>query len=168
MTIEPKAVLLPILSCVLIAGCAGSGDKYPSLATRDAERIAGEFRPTQPPAPPPQPVASAGEIENLVAAARSAHDRFLSDQRGAEQLVRAASGLGIESDARAQAEVALAGLTTLRSETYRALGDLDRLEVEAATTFAPIDEIEAAQTQVTSLVRIQTEVIGSLQREMAQ
>ena len=55
--------LSALAAAVLVTGCAGDKDRYPSLAIRDVERTAGQFTPTEPEELTPiRPVASAGDI----------------------------------------------------------------------------------------------------------
>lgn len=154
---------LPIatLAAVLLAGCAGSSDAYPSLAIREAERVSGEFTPATPDTSP-APVASGEDISAILDQAKGAHRIFQAEQPGAQQLARAAAGAGIESAEYARALVALAQLTSLRGQTVIAMSNLDDLEVKAATGFAPTEGIRAAQAEIAMLVNEQTITIDSL------
>lgn len=156
------------LAALLLAGCAGSSDKYPSLAIRDAERVSGSFTPSEPEAPPVPPVASDQDLGSIAARARETHTRFMSEQEGAQGIVRAARGQSMESNARARAEVSLASLTSLRGQTQLAMAELDALQAEAATTFAPTDGIAVAQTQVASFLSEQNDILDSLMGELGQ
>lgn len=161
----PKPLLIG-LSTFLLSACAGSSDQYPSLAIRDAERVAGQFTPVAPDQPPVPPVASGQEVADIVATAAEAHRKFTANAPGARRLVGAARGTSAESNARSSALVALADLTALRSQTAIALASLDHLETQAASTFAPLQEIREAQNAVSLLVSEQDAVIDSLGAEI--
>lgn len=137
----------------LLGACAGDPDRYPSLAVRDAERITGTFNPAERPAPEPvAPVTDASTLASLVAQANAAHKRFLDSAPGTTRLVEATQRLGPESNEWARAQIALADLQSHRSDAAIALGNIDLLAAEAATTFAPTEEIAAAQAQVSAWV----------------
>ena len=155
------------LALLLLAGCAGSGDKYPSLAIRDVERVQGEYNPV--PSPDPEPiraVASAGDLNALVAQALKASADFNATLPRARSRISAGRGQSSDSNARQIALVALADLTSIANDTATPLGDLDRLKAEAATTFAPVAEIEAARAQVLPLVEEQGRTLDSLSAEL--
>lgn len=155
-------LLMAGLASALLAACAGSSDKYPSLAIRDAERVTGQFTPSVPDEEPVPPVASSQQLTEIIAAAAAAQRSFLDSLPDAQRLVEAASGAGIESDIRSRALVALADLTSIRGETVLALAKLDSYEAEAATGFAPVQDIEQAQNEIALLVNEQEAIIDSL------
>ena len=161
---------LPVatLCALLLAGCAGASDAYPSLAIRDAERVSGKFTPVEPDSPPTPPVASDQDIGSIALRARETHTQFMSEEQSARSTVRAARGQSMESSARSRAEVSLASLISLRGQTALAMAELDALQAEAAATFAPTDGIAVAQTQVASFLSEQNEVIDSLLSELGQ
>lgn len=155
-------LLIAGVAAMLVGACAGSGDKYPSLAIRDAERVTGQFTPDASDIPPIAPVASTAELADILASAASAHRNFIETRPSAQRIIEAASGSGSESDIRSRALVALADLTSIRGNTALALANLDRLEAEAATGFAPVEDIRQAQEEVARLVNEQDAVIDSL------
>ncbi len=146
----------------LVSACAGSSDRYPSLAIRDAERVEGVLTPVAPDPEPVAPVASPADIAALIEEAQAAHARFLAALPGARNLVAAASGAGIDSNTRQRALLALADLTSLRSDTTRSLASLDRLEAEARTGFAPAAAIARAQTEIVEMVEAEDSALDSL------
>ena len=156
-------------AALLLVACASSGDQYPSLAIRDAERAVGQFTPTRSenasntPAP-----ASLRELKDLVERASESHRAFVAARPTANGLVRGARGSSAESNARARALIALADLTSKRSDTAIPLGDLDLLVAEAQTTLAPHEDIVAARTLVADLVRQQDSTLAELWAEMQQ
>jgi len=161
------AALLPL---ALLAGCASPSGDYPSLAIRDAERIAGTLEPAdpQPYVPPAPSAATLGQAEALVEAAETANEAFLAEAPGASSIVENARGTATGSDARARAEVALAGLIAARSVTMQPLADLDRLYVDAATQGEEIARIAAAREAVEEQVAAQNAAIDRLQQVLAQ
>ncbi|MBD2842289.1 hypothetical protein [Erythrobacter rubeus] len=165
---KPCPSLLAVaLAAFAVTGCAGDPSRYPSLAVRDVERAMGQFSPTAAEDPEPiRPVASSADIGALTARAQQSHDRFLEAQTGVTRLVESARGRGIESNARQRALVALADLTALRSDTTLAVGDLDLLKAEAATTFAPTEEIDAAREEVAALLAEQDDTLDSLWEQL--
>ena len=113
--IDRKHLVFPF-AALLVAGCAASSDRYPSLAVRDVERAEGTFDPV------PGPQLDVPEVEvdvgpdlgagltSLVADAQAAHTAFTDAVPAAERSVRAASGSSIGSDSWAAAQVALAAI----------------------------------------------------------
>ena len=79
--IDRKHLVFPF-AALLVAGCAASSDRYPSLAVRDVERAEGTFDPV------PGPQLDVPEVEvdvgpdlgagltSLVADAQAAHTAF--------------------------------------------------------------------------------------------
>ncbi|BDI60676.1 hypothetical protein [Qipengyuania nanhaisediminis] len=159
------AICCPL--ALALSACAGSSDKYPSLAIRDAERMAGLERPVAPPSPVAAVVAEEA-IEAEVSEALGLHQRFTALQPDVSRLVSAANGLGIESNAYARAAAALGELSALRGRTLSVLGGIDRYEAEAATTFAPTAAIESAQARIAGLLREQDAAIDSLSAILAR
>jgi len=161
----------PACAALLLTACAGSGDKYPSLAVRDAERAVGQFTPTRTVASSETPArapASAEDLAKLVTEATESHRAFIVARPNASGLVDGARGTATESDARARALIALADLTSKRSDTAIPLGDLDLLAAEARTTLAPYSEIVAARALVAGLVDQQDRTLAELWAKMQQ
>lgn len=151
----------------ILSACAGSGDRYPSLAIRDAERQTGVTQPVQPPTPV-GPVASDEEIAAILASARDADAAFREARPGVSRLAEAARGLGVESNAYSNAAAAIATLSSLRGETVAALGRLDELETEAATTFAPVEEIRTAQREIEGMIAQQSAALEAVSMGLAR
>lgn len=152
------------LAFALLAGCAGNSDQYPSLAIREAERAVGQFTPTQvsDEVSPTRSPASAQDIAKLVEQASESHRAFRAAQPSAGRLVSGARGTSTESDARAQALVALADLTSMRSNTAITLGDIDLLAAQGKTEFSTSSDLEAAQVLVADLVDQQDRALAAL------
>ncbi len=153
---------------LLLPACAGDKDRYPSLAVRDVERSQTQFMPAAATNEPIRPVASSSDISTLVQQARTLHARFEAARQSTTRLVENAAGAGIESNSRQRAMIALADLSAIRGETAAPLGDLDLLQAEASTTFAPTQEIEDAQAVVAGIVREQDEALARLGRRLGQ
>ncbi|GMN02722.1 hypothetical protein [Erythrobacter sp. MTPC3] len=157
------AISLPVAVIVTLSGCAGDTGRYPSLAIRDVERASGQFTPTSAETQSPiRPVASAAQLSDLLESARQSQLRFANARGDTERLVRSAQGRSIDSNARQLALVALADLATLRSDTALAIGDLDLLKAEAATTFAPQADIDAARAEISTLLDAQDSALDTL------
>ncbi len=152
------ALLLP----ALLAGCASAPNDYPSLATRDAERMAGRFEPPQPYVPPPPLPATLGQLGALEHAADAAHAAFLAEAPRARTVVQAARGAAAGSEAWARAEVALASLISARSATTVPLADLDRLAVDAAVDGRQTAPIIAVRDAVEAQVAAEDATIAQL------
>ena len=72
------------------------------------------------------------------------------------------------TDARAEAEVALAGLLTARAETMVALASLDRQQIEAATAGADDRALADLQGEVAALIAAQDAVLAQLARSLGR
>ena len=160
------------MGALVVTACAGSADRYPSLALRDFERrsVVGAA-PASPPAAPAAAGLSADEsarIAALVTRAEQCEAAFARQQAGSAALVRRARGQGRDSAARATALVALADLTTLRSATFLPLGELDLLAAEAAANNRDTASIAAAQTAVLAQIARQDAALSALWQELGQ
>lgn len=157
--------LLPLIAA--LSACAGSDNRYPSLAVRPFETAAPPA--AEQPAPAPiRPLADPAQLAALMERAVAADTAFTGQQPAAAVLARAASGQPVESNARARALVAMADLASKRGATSAVLADLDQLVANSATSFAPAQDIEVARNKVAALVASQDaamtrlwEVIGS-------
>ncbi|MEM7667250.1 MAG: hypothetical protein AAF250_15455 [Pseudomonadota bacterium] len=159
-----------VTAALLASGCAGSGDRYPSLAVRDAERFQGQFAVSAPDesarSAPIAPLASSRDVAQLVDRASDSHRAFIDAERGVARSVQGARGARVESETYTSALIALADLTSLRAETAIALGDLDGLAADSAVTFAPDEEVVAARALVLDLVSEQDRALADLWEEL--
>ena len=125
----PRLLLTAMLTgSLLLGGCASTGEGYPSLAIRDAERPSGSAMPVEPaPPPPPAPLAAdtGQRIAEAVEQARRAHAAFVAGAPGTARTAGAARGARAPADSWIAAQVALASLQSLRSEAVIAQADLD-------------------------------------------
>ena len=160
---------LLIASCsilIALSGCAADNGRYPSLAIRDYERTSGQFTPAPVEITPTQPVVTSGELSEILAQARSSHESFLASAPRVDSLVIRAGGLSPESNDWAVAQVALADLIAQRGVTATALSNIDSLEVEAATTFAPTEDIRSAAMEVDALVAEEDSILEALKLQL--
>lgn len=146
--------LPPLVSIVLLAGCASASGDYPSLAQGPAERAQGTFAPdTADAAPPPPVLPSADLVARLAELRRQAvatHAEFRHAAPAAERLANAAGSRG--SDSWAAAEVALSDLDSIRSRVAVALADLDTLWVDATLEAGPREAIGTTRAAIEALV----------------
>lgn len=153
------------LLSALLPGCAGDSGRYPSLAMRDVERVNGQFDPASRVEPVElaiRAIVPSSSISELVDQANASHQRFVSKVSTARSLAVNARGTGRDSDARGRAIVALADLTSVRSQTEIALGDLDMLIAERTNRLEPADEAIAAHASVLQLVAEQDRTLTDL------
>lgn len=155
---------LLVLACAAIAlgGCTKDASLYPSLATREAERVSGTFQPAPvqtyvPSAPPP---ATLGKVGQLRADAQAAHTRFLA---AAQRAQGPAAGRNSEvgSEAWSVAQVALADLSAAHSATMIPLADLDSMFAAAQNDGEDVSEIEKARGEVEAWVAAEDKVLDS-------
>ena len=161
----------PLIALSLATGlgaCASAGADYPSLATRDAERVEGQFTTGEPARidVPPVEISYEGPLADrltaLVAMAEEAHTAFLEATPRARRTVAAASSSEIGSDAWASAQVALAELDSARSLAAVPLSDLDALYTAARVSVEETAAIEAARSRVITLVSEEDAVLADL------
>ncbi|MFC3102229.1 hypothetical protein [Altererythrobacter lauratis] len=147
---------------LLLGGCARS-EGYPSLSIRDSERVTGVIDAAAAAfTPAPATPATLAQLDTLAASARAAHQRFLAAQPTTERLVAGARGSAAGTEGWARAQVAIANLESLRSDTMIALADIDRLHVDAHTGGGDIAETGAALAEINTLVDQQDAVIAAL------
>ena len=166
---------LALCASLLLPACSSPGD-YPSLARRDAERIAGSVEPAAPEPRPPVPAAAPDggllvRLEGIEARARTADVRLRQQRPRAETLIAAASGAARGSESWSVATVALSGLESARSDAMLALAEVDALH--AAERVAHPNEqsgdglaITASRARVLEIVAAQDSVIAALAARM--
>lgn len=161
---EPRKLPLAALTAVLlVAGCASPGP-FPSLDVRDSERVSGTLAAPESPVftPAPASPATLAEIDSLAARARAAHQRFMAASGDVQAVVAGAAGSAIGTDGWARAQVAIAGLESMRSDAMIVLADIDRIHAEAHTTGGDIARSQAARAEVTALVEQEDRLIAGL------
>ena len=158
-------------AALALSACASDTTHYPSLAKREAERIANSA-PSAPssvaPAPlPAAPAAPLAGLDGLVAQAQDAHRRFAARRTRAEQLVAAAAGAPLASESWSVASIALADLESARSDAMVALAELDGAYAAARVAGSDVAAITAARDDVTALVSEEDRVLAALRRRIA-
>lgn len=149
-----------------LGGCARS-EGFPSLSIRDSERVTGVIAaPTPAFTPTPATPATLAQLDQLAATARAAHARFEDARPAAERLVASVGRSEVGSDGWARAQVSIANLESLRSDTMIALADIDRLYVDAYTGGGEIAETQAVHSDIGALVAEQNAVIAALLRQL--
>jgi hypothetical protein len=156
----PLSILVPLL---VAAGCAAPGP-YPSLAPRPAEKAYADDAEERKPTPQPDDPALAGEIDRLLAEAKSGAAEFDSAFPAAQAAAGKAGASG--SDAWIEAQQALSRLESARARTTAALADLDRLGLErsSAGTLGEGDSerLRAATTEIQALADSQADRLQRL------
>jgi hypothetical protein len=169
----PARLVVPVLCALALSACAGTGGDYPSLAIRDVERAQGQFEPipVEPIAVPQVPTNYEGSLNErlamLVEAAASAHQRFVASAPTARRAVASAGRSDIGSSAWGAAQVALADLTSIRSDTAIALADLDILHIAASIAAEDRAQVDAARASVIALVEEEDAVLAELRERVA-
>jgi len=172
MTLKPNFSIGVILAAgILLSGCAGAGDRYPSLAQRDAERVYGtlnvaphadaETTAAEPIAPDPD---FTQRLAALVQQARDTHAQFIAKIDPVENTLALAQGTTDDDNAWAEAQIAMADLDSHRSTSAIALGDLDLLHANASVEFAQKDQIAHAQRQVITLLDLEDRELARLRQ----
>ena len=153
------------IGSLLVAACAGDKGQYPSLAVRDMERVDGQID-TGPPVEPVtldiSPVIPSQSVAELIAQARVSHRDFLAREPSARRLASSARGSGRDSEARGNAIVALADLTSMRSKTEIPLAGLDLLIAERTNRLESAEDAVAAHAEVLKLVAAQDRTLDNL------
>ncbi len=159
-TLRATALVLPAL---LLQACSAS-DGYPSLAIRDSERVSVTMAVPDdagftPVATPP---ATIENLDLLAANAMAADEQFQAAAGDVESAVNQAAGAAIGSEEWAVAQVEIAGLESLRSDTMLALADIDRIFVNAVVDGAEFDAAEQKRDEIARIVSEQDRVIAAL------
>ena len=154
---------------MLLSGCAASSGDYPSLAYRDAERMAGSIpAPAASGTPPPvaTPTVGQDEIAQLLASARASHEGFVAALEPAARQIAAGRGADRDSTAYALAQIALADLESTRSTAAIALGDLDLLYADTTLAYTAREEVSAAREAVVALISAEDRTLAELRGAM--
>lgn len=179
--------IIPIILLPLLLTACSSPGTYPSLARRDAERIAAEAAMPidervsgsgQPAAAgdaatplPPLSGDMQTRIAQLVDQAREAHGKFESSRSAAQRTISAARGARPDSTSWISAHVALAGLEAARGNAMIALAELDRLYIDERDANPGIvtplaDALGQARERVESWVGEEDRVIARLMGQL--
>lgn len=158
-----------ILSFVgLVSSCAAPSGDYPSLALRPAEREDGVRAPSTDrlalidPAPPSAAVQE--RINSRLAAARAAHQRFLAALPGTRRAVAAGGRAAIESEAYADAQIAIGNLQAISSDTAFAVADLDALLAARSNALESTQAVGEARDAAAALLAQENATLETLER----
>lgn len=169
MTSRQFALPLFTAAALALAGCAKDDGVYPSLAIRDAERVSGVFQPVEaePFVPAPQGPETLDRVQRLRSEAQDTHKRFLAAAEKARGPVTAARGATNGAEQWSVAQVALADLTGIRSETMIPLAELDLLFVEGQNEGKELAEVESARADVEKLIAEEDRLLDSLNSQVS-
>ena len=168
---NPRRLLTAL--ALMLSGCAGAPQTYPSLAKR-----AVESAPIAQPAPPPLPVAADAalnaELAKYVAQADKGRTAFDAAYAKAQKTVSAASAAAVSSDSWVAAQVSISSLEAARNDSVSALASLDTLYVQRTNEVADgkarggLTEIEAARSATLTSVDQQNDRIDALKAKLRQ
>jgi hypothetical protein len=155
---------LSALSVALLATACASPGKYPSLATRDAERATGTLQPAEaePYVPPATPTETLDRLGRLTAEAQAAHQTFLAAAERARGPAAAGRGASEGSNAWSVAQIALADVESARSATMIALAELDRLYTDTELAGGDLSQIGPARDEAAGLVAAEDAALDAL------
>lgn len=151
-----------------LSACSSTSGDYPSLAIRDVERVEGRFEAgerRQIDVPEVEVELAGGldaQLAQLVAAARTAHERFTALVPQARRRVAAAGSRSVASDAWGSAQVAVAELEAARSVAAVPLGDLEAIYVSQTVQAAQSPAMLAAREQVLGWIAEEDAVLAEL------
>lgn len=168
---NPRRLLATL--ALLLSGCTGSQQGYPSLAKR-----AVEGAPMAEIAPPPAPIAAdaplTAEIACYVAQADKGRSAFDDAFVRADRAAKAASGAAVSNDAWVAAQVAISALEAARNDSVSALASLDTLYVQRSNAIADgrerggLAEIDTARAATLAMVDSQNDRIDAMKSRLAQ
>lgn len=162
-----RSLPLLVAGAALLAGCAQTSTRYPSLLPRANESL--DF--TEPERPMAQPTPDAGldaRIAALIATIESTDQDFQKAAKDAEAKVGRARGLAAGSSPWLDAQTALSVLDGLRSRAAVTLGDLDQLRIERAQSGQPdYPALQAAMDRATAMVTAEERQARSLEAAIA-
>ncbi|NVE94509.1 hypothetical protein [Altererythrobacter lutimaris] len=151
---------------LLLTGCAGASDRYPSLATRDIERVSGTFEPVAASdaqlTPALAPANQAEQLQSLVAQAATAHAAFMTAVPGTRAAIARIGAKEPGDKSWTDAQIALAELDSQRSRAAIALGDLDLLYANASVDFVEREAIAEARANVLASVHQEDAILIEL------
>ena len=158
---------------LLLSGCAGPQQSYPSLAKRPIESA-----PVADPAAPPAPVAAdaalSAEITRYVGQANMGRDAFDAAYARADKAVKSAAGASVSSDSWVAAQVAISALEAARNDSVSALASLDTLFVQRSNAVADgkerggLTDIDAARSATLAMVDQQNDRIDAMKARLPQ
>ncbi len=167
----PRRLLAAL--ALMLSGCAGAPQTYPSLAKRPVESA-----PVAELAPPPAPVAAdaalLAQIKGFTDQADKGRASFDAALVRADKAVRGASGSSVSSDNWVAAQVAISALESARNDSVSALASLDTLYVQRTNDVADgkesggLTEIDAARAATLASVDQQNDRIDAMKARLPQ
>ena len=161
-----RIAILALLPWLVLGGCAGSSDRYPSLSVRDFERTPDATVEQTSLTPQPASEETGRLVAGALAAAEDAHQAFIAASTETDRIVGAAAGLGVEDNAWSAAQIALAELDSMRGTTAVALGDLDQLFSNATLDFVDRDGIAEVRDKVAGLIAQEDQTLERLRNQL--
>ncbi|WP_294330895.1 hypothetical protein [uncultured Sphingomonas sp.] len=162
-----RSLPLLVAGAALLAGCAQTSTRYPSLLPRANESL--DF--TEPERPAAQATPDAGldaRIAALMSTIESTDMEFQKAARDADAKVARARGLAAGSSPWLDAQTALSVLDGLRSRAAVTLGDLDQVRIERAQSGQPdYPALQAAMERATAMVTAEESRARSLEAAIA-
>lgn len=165
MTSDSAKTVFIVGACALfLSGCAASSDKYPSLAIRDFEKTAESSEEASVRRASPLSDRLVSELQSARDVAMSGNAAFNSAVPGIRQKLAAARGEGPNSNAWSIAQIALADLSSQRSQTAIALGNIDAILAEASGNLVDIAPHRSIQSEVARILQQQDRTLAQLGR----
>lgn len=163
-----RSLPLFVAGAVLLAGCAQTSTRYPSLLPRPSEGF-NFVEPERPEAPKAAPDAALdAQIATLTATIDAAEQDFQRAVRDAEAKVARARGLAAGSSPWLDAQTALSVLDGVRSRTAIVLGDMDQLRIDRAQAGqADYPALQAAIDRASAIVTAQNDRARKLEAAIA-
>jgi multidrug resistance efflux pump len=159
---------------LLLSGCAGAHESYPSLARRPIETAPIAEVTTPAPVVVAVDPKLAAEIAQLKVQAEKGRAAFDTAYARAEKLTGAAAGAAVSSDAWVAAQQAISNLEAARNDSISALASLDTLYVERTKAVADgkaqggTEAIDAVRTVVLANVDGQNDRVDGLKGRLKQ
>ena len=153
------SALLPLLGA-----CAVPEGVYPSLATRDLERV-----PMDSPSAPEQGEDDSLALSNALArtgaprqAVIESHEAFLATAERIRPRVTRAKDAARGSVQWSDAQVAIAELEGHRQTTMVSIADIDRIYIETATQTGDLEVVGAVREEMNALLLAEDRLIAEL------
>jgi hypothetical protein len=147
----------------LLAACATPQADYPSLICRPVDFAGPAPSAAAPPLPvptaPPGTLLEPEEVSALAARAEDLHARFLS---AFTDPALSGRDRGVESDAFARAQLAVAELSTLHGQLLAVLADLDEAYALRTILLADPGPVASLRDKIASDVEEQRRLLATL------
>lgn len=167
VAIRLHLLFLPVVAAVvIISGCAGDSERYPSLAIRPVENQPSLRDTSARIEPAPLDADTKARIEQWRAEAESRHRRFLERLPKVRQSLRSAQGESPESNRWTDGVVVFSDLASLRSRNAIVLADLDVELAKAVIGLKRRETIDEARAQVEEWVAIEDKLLDQLEQSL--